>query len=244
MMGAGSVLRTLERFLMPNACVACERPVDESAPDALVCSRCRWRMRAVVGGGGCSRCAQPLPLIGPCRFCKELPAALRWVRSAVWLDDEAREVVHHLKYEGFSALAPFAAALISRNVARPDSGTLVPVPMAGPRERRRGYNQAALLAQALGVAWKLPLEPGLLARVGAADSQTALTPQARRANVAGAFAAIMPGRAAVAPVIIVDDVLTTGATIHAAAEALESAGWTDIGAVTFARALPVERRAQ
>lgn len=258
-MTASALLRSLERFLLPNACVACDRSVEDNDLDALVCSRCRWRMRAVVSGGACARCAQPLPLIGPCRFCRDFPEPLRWIRSAVWLDREPREVVHHLKYEGFRALAAFAATMIARNMPRPANGVLVPIPMSQRRERSRGYNQASLIAHALGSIWHLPVNHRMLHRARGADTQTALTPLARRSNVAGAFHAVMPsmpslpstpsmpwGRAgqsgdAVA-VIIVDDVLTTGATIHAAAAALEWAGWRDLGAVTFARALPVERR--
>jgi hypothetical protein len=94
---SGEILPALERFVLPNACVSCERPVETRAPDALVCGVCRGRMRPLPTG--CHRCRQPLPAVGACRFCAAWPATLRWVRSAVWLGPEARALVHHLKYD-------------------------------------------------------------------------------------------------------------------------------------------------
>ena len=214
-------------------------------PDALVCARCRLRLQPLLGG--CERCRQPLPLIGGCRFCAEWPAELAWTRSGVWLDPEAREVVHHLKYGGYHRLATLMAGVIAYHAPQPRGGVLVPVPLTRRRFRERGYNQAALIARALSRVWDLPVGEELLTRRREGGSQTALTPEERALNVAGAFAAspaasAAPAAEVVSGVIIVDDVLTTGATLVAAAMALAAAGWKHIGAVTFARALPFERR--
>jgi ComF family protein len=169
------------------------------------------------------------------------------VRSAAWLGPEAREIVHHLKYEGYTALGRPVAELIARAVPRPAHSVLVPVPLGPGRERDRGYNQAAVIARALGTVWSVPVAESLLRRVRDTRSQTALTPEERRSNVARAFAAAsLPshrGRRSGAAVILVDDVLTTGATLAASAAALATAGWSELGAVTFARALPFELRA-
>jgi ComF family protein len=185
-----------------------------------------------------------LPLIGACRFCAGWPAQLTWAQSGVWLDPEARQVVHHLKYSGLARLAPLMAGTIVRHVARPSGAlALVPIPAPARRVRERGYNQAALIGQALGAAWRVPVREELLTRRRDAGSQTALTPEERLANVAGAFVAAR--RAAGegdGAVVIVDDVLTTGATLCAAARELVTAGRRCVAAVTFARALPVERR--
>ena len=89
----GAALLALERLLLPNSCVSCGRVVVPSEPDALVCAQCYARLRAVPAG--CARCWQPLPPVGPCRFCADWPEAFEWVRSAVWLGDEARDIVHH-----------------------------------------------------------------------------------------------------------------------------------------------------
>ncbi|MFQ6045493.1 MAG: ComF family protein [Gemmatimonadales bacterium] len=246
-------LRALERLLLPNACVSCERLVEPGRADELICTVCRSRLQALPAG--CSRCRQPEPPVGPCRFCRDWPPALRWVRSAVWLGEEARQLIHHMKYEGYPALARAAAQIVTRTMPKPNGACLVPVPLGSKRLARRGYNQAALLARALAARWQLPVEAGLLRRVRETRSQTALAPDERRDNVAGAFSAPPAvGRcgggaaaaSAVGPggggggvaIILIDDVLTTGATLVAAAHALEEAGWDEIGAVTFARAMP------
>jgi len=261
------VLRALERFLLPNACVACERPVEPRRPDALVCGPCLSRLRYL--GPGCERCRQPMPPVGPCRFCDGWPRSLESVLSAVWLGAEAREMIHHLKYEGYTALAGAIAEVIRRAAPHPPTGVLVPVPLGARRRRARGYNQATAIARALSARWRLPVWEHVLGRSRDTRSQTSLGPEERRSNVAGVFAAAAPpgvlgrrdaggrergDRDRTAPgmgprkasgpaVILVDDVLTTGATLAAAASALEGAGWPTVSAVTFARALPFARRA-
>ena len=239
-------LTSLERFLLPNACIVCGTVMPPREPDGLLCPICRSRIRAVVGG--CERCHQPLPPVGPCRFCASWSPAMVWVRSGFWLDSVTRTVVHHLKYEDCTRLGGLIARLVAATLPRPDAGWLVPIPVGKRRLRQRGYNQTELLARALGRAWKMPVADSVLQRVRETKTQTALTPEARLANVAGAFAsaeAPAPIRAPgsqVRQAILVDDVLTTGATLDAAAGALASAGWPAVGAVTFARAMPFEVR--
>ena len=234
----------LERFLLPNACVSCERMVEPFAPDALVCRVCVTRLRPLRAG--CERCSQPLPPVGPCRFCAPWPSALRRVTSAVWLGAEARAVVHHLKYDGFHALGDLAAEVIARTCARPSTGVLAPIPLSTARRRRRGYNQAEAITRELGRRWRLPVEPGILRRAQDTGTQTALTPDERARNVADAFEATRRAAAppaaegGEAPIILVDDVLTTGATLGAAARPLVGCGWEHVEAVTFARALTYE----
>ncbi len=155
-------------------------------------------------------------------------------------------MIHHLKYDGFPALAAEMARVVVRCVSCPANGVLVPIPLSAKRLRWRGYNQAAALAGGLRSQWSRPVHQGLLSRSGDTRSQTSLAPQERRANVRDVFKAAPPqSRTGDRPpaVILVDDVLTTGATLAAAAEALQDAGWHEIGAVTFARAMPFVIRA-
>jgi ComF family protein len=161
----------------------------------------------------------------------------------VWLGSEAREVIHHLKYEGYTRLATDMATMMTRSIRRPSDGVVVPIPLGRRRQRHRGYNQAAEIARALTTRWRLPMREGVLRRTRETRSQTALTPAARRDNVADAFLASTPSdarptRRTSRTIILVDDVMTTGATLSAAATALALAGWSSVGAVTFARALP------
>ena len=192
-----------------------------------------------------------MPSFGACRLCAAWPEALRFVRSAVWLDAGARGAVHALKYGGLPRVArDLAAAMTDVDLPGRDSAWLVPVPLGPRRLRQRGYNQSERLARALSRHWRRPVVE-LLARTRETTTQTALTPEARLANVAGAFqlrigdcglrissekvqSAIRNPKSAI---VLVDDVFTTGATLAEAARALEVAGATTIAAVTFGRAV-------
>jgi ComF family protein len=112
---------------------------------------------------------------------------------------------------------------------------LIPVPLGSRRFRSRGYNQSERIAAALGALTGLPVRVDWLVRRHETRTQTALTPEARQANVAGAFEAKgVTGQ----PCVLVDDVFTTGATLAEAAAALRAGGAARIEAVTFARAEP------
>lgn len=233
-----ATLEALERLLLPNTCVACERLLPEPAADELFCSVCAARLRPL--GPGCERCGHPMPPIGPCRFCERWPAALRRVRSAVWLGDEARELVHHLKYEGLHRLGAAAAEVIAKGIPRPMApAVLVPMPLGRRRYRERGYNQAECIAAVLAPRWNLAARPELLRRTRDTASQTRLAPEKRWTNVAGAFTARRPPGTAAPTIILLDDILTTGATLAAAAAACAAAGWPVVEAITFARAMPL-----
>jgi ComF family protein len=170
----------------------------------------------------------------------------------VWLSPEqgARQAIHALKYGGLPRIADDLAAVMSPPpVCADESPVLVPIPLAVRRERQRGYNQSAVLAGALARRWRMPVRP-LLVRVRETPTQTALTPEKRLANVAGAFELRigdcglridgLPIESAIrnpqSTIILVDDVFTTGATLAEAARALEVAGARTVAAVTFARA--------
>jgi ComF family protein len=225
------VLAGVERLLLPTECLLCQEPVPLREGDPLVCGACRSRWLRVPPPW-CARCGGPVAGGQPCAACPAWPDALDRVRSAVWLDAAARRAVHHLKYDGWWRVAD-AMALAMRGL-EPLTGrvSLIPVPLGSRRFRRRGYNQSERIAAALSRASGAPLRD-VLRRVRETPSQTALTPEQRAANVAGAFAADagIGGRC-----VLVDDVFTTGATLLAAAAALRAAGAERVDAVTFARA--------
>jgi ComF family protein len=245
-----SARSAFEQLLLPAECLLCHGLLHGAETTSIVGAVCRQRWRA-VRPPWCERCGQPEPHFGPCRLCSEWPHALKTVRSAVWLADGARDAVHALKYRHLPRLADDLAAAMSAS-RPPADGTsvLLPIPLAAKRLRARGYNQAEALADALGRRWEMPVLRNVLLRVRETPTQTALTPQTRLANVAGAFetrnvergtrndasglsSAFRLPRSAL---ILVDDVFTTGATLAEAARALEQAGAQSIHGVTFARA--------
>ncbi len=244
----------VEQLLLPAECLLCRALLSFADSSRLVCDVCRHRWRP-VRPPWCARCGQPEPLFGRCRLCAEWPTAFGLARSAVWLDAGAREAVHALKYGGLPRIATqLAAAMAGLELPGIDSAWLVPVPLGRARLRTRGYNQSERLARALGRRWRRPVVD-LLVRTRDTAAQTALTPEARLANVAGAFetrnaeggtrngrtdecsAFRVPSSALDRPLVLVDDVFTTGATLAEAARALDQAGAHTVSAVTFGRAV-------
>jgi ComF family protein len=227
------ILAGLERWLLPAACLLCTEPISERENDALICDLCRVRWRPIPHPV-CDRCGQPSFRGLECRLCAGWPEGLSRARSAVWLEDSARRAVHQLKYEGWSRAAEAMAETMRGLEPLTGQVSLIPVPLGGRRQRVRGYNQSERIATALGALTGRCVRTDLLRRVRETPTQTALTPEARHANVARAFCA--PPVAAL-ELVLVDDVFTTGATLAAAAAALAEAGAKRVEAVTFARAV-------
>ncbi len=159
------------------------------------------------------------------------------MRAVTLHEGAGRELVHALKYRGrrdvAELLAARAGALWSERAA---GGVVVPIPLHRRRERARGYNQSVILAQAIARAIPgLKIEHALMRR-RSTRSQTMLDRAARRLNVAAAFALRRPAAVIGRAVYLVDDVVTTGATLEAAARALRSAGPASIAALVGSRA--------
>lgn len=226
------MLGAAERWLLPGVCLLCDRGVGRGE-DALVCSLCqsRWvRIPEPV----CARCGQPVEPEVACRTCVEWPQSLTAVRSAVWLDGSARQAVHHLKYGGWWRAAHALAAVMRGLDPLRGATALVPVPLGRARRRARSYNQAERVAMFLGRLTGVPVRDDLLRRVRETGTQTRLTPEEREANLVSAFDA--GGRMPRGPLVLVDDVFTTGSTVVAAASGLLGRGALEVRAVTFARA--------
>ena len=149
-------------------------------------------------------------------------------------------IVHALKYRGWHAVAAEMADRMGR-LSWPldvleERAALVPVPLSRSRERERGFNQSERIAAALAHRWNVPLWTDALERARSTETQTRLTPEQRLANVSGAFRVLDNCRLRGAHVVLVDDVVTTAATLNACAAALYAGGVRILSYVTFGRA--------
>jgi ComF family protein len=237
-------------LLLPPACAACRGPLPSrsgtSAAAPRICPNCLARLREPPHPR-CKRCGAPrgtgLPEDRPCNECRDWPDALVAAASATVLASPSDELVHALKYGGWPGLAADLGARMARLLPslapRGEEALVVPVPTTPGRLRVRGYNQARLLAEEVAHRSGMTLVDALERRDGG-RSQVALHPDERRANVEGAFSVRPEARSLIrnASLILVDDVLTTGATASAAARSLGEGGAAAIRLLTFARALP------
>lgn len=189
----------------------------------------------------CRCCGTPLRIDGLCGPCRQRRPRFAYARAAARYEGLVREAIHALKFGGRRGLAgPLGDLLAGLGPsalpgAAPD--LLVPVPLHRRRERERGYNQALLLSRRLGLAWGVAVATDVLVRQGATIPQVDLDAPARRRNVRGAFAVARPEAILGRHVVLVDDVLTTGATAGECARSLSRAGAAVVGVLTVARAV-------
>jgi ComF family protein len=236
------LLRGLVDLVLPPRCAGCRGPADTA-----LCVRCAARLPRIPASH-CRLCQEreacaPLPRCGPCQARRRpLDACL----AACWFEGDAADWIRGFKYPARSrglqsperarilALALLTAALAPEEP--PD--LVVPVPLHPRRLRARGFNPANTVARDLARARDLPVHATALRRVRDTGSQTGRGVRERRRNVRGAFAA--PTR--VPPRIwLVDDVVTTGATLEEAARALRRAGAREVIALCAARTPPPGR---
>jgi ComF family protein len=229
------MVRTLIRaaldLIYPPRCVTCGQL------GAWLCARCLGDM-PVIREPLCSRCGKPLQAPGLCVACVQSTWPLSAIRSLSPHVPPLREAIHALKYEGARVLAEPLGELLAE--FWPKTGiraeVVVPVPLHKVRERQRGYNQSLLLAQAFGKQAALPVHTRAVARERNTRSQVGLSPDERWANVWGAFRCLTEELRG-AHTLLIDDVLTTGATLEACAAALLEAGSAEVYALTLTRAL-------
>lgn len=218
------------RLLWPSRCLVCE----EAGLEALdLCAACADELP--YAAAACRACAVPLPEPGTCGACLGTQSALTEVHAAFVYAAPLDRLLPRLKFAGDLAAGRLVSQLMAGPLrAAPRPQALVPVPLHRARLRRRGFDQALELARPLGRALGLPVLDGALLRVRATAEQSTLSAVARKRNVRGAFAA-RPRLPLPAHVALVDDVMTTGATLRAAAVALRQAGVQRVDAWVAAR---------
>ncbi len=229
---------------LPQLCAACREPVD----GAGLCAAC-WSKLSFIAPPYCERLGIPFPFDGgPGLLSMEAiadPPAYGRARAAVRYDDISSKLVHALKYGDRLDLAPVMARWMAQAGGKltGEADALVPVPLHWRRLWARRFNQSALLAEMIGKASGRPVAHGALKRVKATPQQVGLDKSARAQNVQGAFRVPADGKPEVVGrrLVLVDDVLTSGATIDACARALLRAGAAAVDVLVFARVVGTGR---
>lgn len=240
-MGAGALLDVF----YPRHCYHCDRPLNDCTAQTL-CHNCfqhlkRIRIRAPI----CKTCGLPLPGQKEheghtrCLNCRMLRPPFSAARALFPYSGPPESLVQSYKYHGNYFLGPRVIKLAIQMQWVSDSfiqqDCIVPVPLHPRRKRQRGYNQATFIAQVLGQHYSIPLASDTIIRKRHTDQQARLTRAQRQKNVKGAFGK-GPEDVSGKSVLLVDDVLTTGATVGECARTLRRAGADRVNVLTLVRA--------
>jgi ComF family protein len=225
--------------ILPPLCLSCSEIV--ASPGAL-CAEC-WPRFSFIGAPHCERCGVPfaedLGTGAHCAECLTRPPRFRRARAVLTYDDKSRRVVLPLKHGDRTDMARACGGWMARAGAEllAEADLVVPVPLHWRRLFIRRYNQAALLARMAAREAGVALAPDLLRRARWTGSQAGLKAKERRRNVRQAFDVPPRWQAKLAgkSVLLVDDVLTTGATVEACVRALQKAGAAHVDVLTLAR---------
>lgn len=242
--GLKSLTESALTLLYPDVCQQCYETRATPA-DGYVCASC-WRQVRFIVPPICDRCGLPFEgKIGDafeCGNCDEMELHFSRARSAVAAKGMVLDILHRWKYSRALWFEPFLAGLLIREAApalREERWDLiVPVPLHPVKQAEREFNQAEHLVRHLSAATAIPANNGIVRRVNPTRTQTLLTRAERARNVSRAFASGPAAKAARdRRIVLIDDVLTTGATTSACAQVLKSCGAADVCVWTVARGL-------
>jgi ComF family protein len=230
------VYKSLLRGLMPATCLLCGGAARGSLD---LCADCAAELPLLHDA--CPRCAMPLPDAhnAPCGRCLQRPPGFSACVAALRYEHPVRELLSRFKFQGDLATGRMLAGLLARRLAglpatRRTGLVLAPVPLHPGRLRERGFNQSERIARVLAAELGLALSNSLVRRLQRTADQKQLGAAARRRNLQGAFhAAGCAGRR----IVLVDDVITTGATAEVVTAALLAAGAAHVEVWCLARAL-------
>lgn len=226
------LLKQIFSIFVPPICAHCKRS------GSLICAECKARL-PYLNGPICLRCGRPqMREVDQCWNCRHNSSSLQQVRATFTFDEPIKSIIYELKYHSVFALAePLVELMLAHPVTWQNPAEMViPIPLHPKRQRKRGYNQSALLAKQLNRHWHIPLDEKALQRVRYTRPQVGLNHAERQLNVADAFIANQ-NRVGGKHIMLIDDVFTTGATMSAAADALAQAGARSVVGYCVARTI-------
>lgn len=230
---ASGIIPGLINFIFPSACPACSKPTN-SLLHAPFCRQC-WHSIGQYTGPSCRVCGAHLVSVHAdrCQHCLQDPPAFRTAHSFTHYEGIVASAIHHFKFLGIRRLSRPLSEFLFFHDAK-DIDAVVPVPLSPTGLKNRGFNQALLLARHLSEEKKIPLLMNVLRKIVETPPQVGLSAKERTANVKKAFTCT--GEVTGMNVLLIDDVMTTGATVNACAKQLLKAGAKSVSVLTLARA--------
>jgi ComF family protein len=242
---AKAVLTYLADLLFPRSCKVCGIRIGSVETPGL-CAGC-WSTTQFLDGPCCPRCGKPFVSEAAlsyspnhhCGDCREKPPHYDRAISVALYDKALAEAIHLFKYSKKNQWAkPLGRLLLKRVSEFGPLDVVLPVPLHPKRLREREFNQSLLLAREVSLAFGIPLQGDNLHRVRWTRPQVELNGEERRKNVRKAFEVKWPDRLEDRCVLLIDDVLTTGATVNECARVLKRAGAKTVNVLTLARMVP------
>jgi ComF family protein len=224
------------RIVLPSVCAGCGEELPWRDRISSCCGPC-WRSLPRIESAKCVSCALPLPGGTQCITCSTDPLPLTWCEAWGEYRASLERLLHAFKFQRHDFLAGRLASLLEETIRERDDvafDAIAAVPMHPAKRRRRGYNQAELLAAALSKRVAIPFDRRLLTKRAERETQSTLARAARAANVRGVYEASQ--RAEEKSILLVDDICTTGETFRACARELLRAGATRVCAISVAKA--------
>ena len=221
-------ISALADLFYPQRCVGCYRRASD-----LLCRSC-FEALPLIGRPFCARCGMPSAFeTSVCDECKGVDFGFESARAPLRYTGVGKEIVHSLKYQGYTRVVEKLATPLMLSVLDNQGrfDAVVPVPLHRSRLRRRGFNQAELLARSLANEIKSPVSDTIQV-VRKTRDQVELSAAERRENVSGAFRA---GGRVRGTILLIDDVFTTGATMSSCAETLLRAGAQEVHGLSLCR---------
>jgi ComF family protein len=229
--------RRLTNLVFGGTCLLCRGRADGARGEGLLCTACERDLPRLTRSELCPRCALPSAGGAICGACLAHPPGFDATVAALAYQFPADVLIRALKFDGKLAIAPLLGRALARRVAgTPPVDAVLPVPLSQARLRERGFNQSMEIGRALARTSGLRLEPGLCRRTRDTPAQVDLSPAQRARNVRGAFRCTRA--LAGITIAVIDDVMTTGATLEEIAGVLKKAGASRVVNWVAARTLP------